>query len=195
MKNQKSLIDAAVELLETEKKPYDLYELFDILTKGMKLSNDEKGVVVTKFYTDLTTSAKFLYTGDNTWDLKANQKIELWEKDGSFYKEYTKVDLPDEYKVAPKPKKAKAEPVVVVAKPKAKPKAKPVEEVVVEPVEKVVEEAVKPDKAVATPGTPDVTSTDDAIANYEEEVVEEYNEFDEEKYNEYMDTYEDQYDK
>ena len=39
------------------------------------------------------------------------------------------------------------------------------------------------------------TSKDEVVANYEEEVFEEYDEFDEEKYNEYMDTYEDQYDK
>lgn len=195
MKTQNSLIDAAVALLEVEKKPYDLYQLFDILTKDVELSDEEQGEIVTKFYSDLTTSAKFVYTGDNQWDLKANQKIELWEKDGSFYKEYTKVDLPEEYKEAPKPKKAAAEPVVAVAKPKAKAK-KVVEEPVVEVVEEVKPEPVVEAVADKTP-VPEFTEStkDEVVANYEEEVFEEFEEFDEDKYNEYMDTYEDQYDK
>ena len=104
MKNENSLIESAVEFILKEKKPYDLYELFDVLTTGKKLSEDKKTALITKFYSDLTTSAKFVYTGDNHWDLKGNQKIELWEKDGSFYKEYTKVELPDEYKEKTAPK-------------------------------------------------------------------------------------------
>lgn len=183
MKTQNSLIDAAVAFLEVEKKPYDLYQLFDIITKDVEISEDDKGNIVTKFYTDLTTSAKFVYTGDNEWDLKANQKIELWEKDGSYYKEYTKVDLPEEYKETPRPKKPTPEPVIVVTEqPKEEPVVEAVE--VVETVEPVVEE--KPVPAFTE-------SEDGVVTNYEEEVFEEYDEFDEDKYNEYMDTYEDQY--
>ena len=191
MKTQNSLIDAAVLLLETEKKPYDLYQLFDIVTKGYTFSEEEIADLVTKFYTDLTTSAKFVYTGDNQWDLKANQKIELWEKDGSFYKEYTKVDLPKEYKEEPKPKKAKAVAKPVVEKA---PVPEVVEEVVVvEVVEPVVEPVIVPEEA--TPAVPAFTDSDktEVVENYEEEVFEEFEDFDEDKYNEYMDTYEDQY--
>ena len=192
MKNENSLIDAAVLLLQTEKKPYDFYQLFDILTAEKKYTEEEKLNVVTKFYTDLTTSAKFVYTGDNEWDLKANQKIELWEKDGSFYKEYTKVDLPDELK-PPKVVKAKKvtkkvttpeeEPVIIIQEADLEPVkvvVEPVVEAVVEPVVEKVE--------------PKSTGKETAVENYEEEVFEEFDEFDEDKYNEYMDTYEDQYD-
>ncbi len=188
MKTQNSLIDAAVALLEVEKKPFDLYQLFDILTKDLELSDEKKGEIVTKFYADLTTSAKFVYTGDNQWDLKANQKIELWEKDGSFYKEYTKVDLPEEYKAAPKPKKPVAEPVVVVTEEPKVEAVKPKVEVV-EPVKEPVVKTV----VDGTPVPAFTETTDEVVANYEEEVFEELDEFDEEKYNEYMDTYEDQY--
>ncbi|AIO18234.1 putative DNA-directed RNA polymerase subunit delta [Candidatus Izimaplasma bacterium HR1] len=212
MKAQKSLIDAAVELLEVEKKPYNLYQLFDKVTKGQKFSEDAKADAVTKFYTDLTTSAKFVYTGDNQWDLKANQKIELWEKDGSFYKEYTKVDLPDEYKPAPKPKKAtktktKAKPkakakVVEVVEPVIEKVVEPVIEKVVEPViektvepviEPVVESVAKPDDKKAAVPVTDESGKSEVVETYEEEVFEEFEDFDEDKYNEYMDTYEDQY--
>lgn len=185
MKTQNSLIDAAVELLQVEKKPYDLYDLFDIVTKDFDLSDDEKGDLVTKFYTDLTTSAKFVYTGENQWDLKANQKIELWEKDGSFYKEYTKVDLPDEYKETPKPRKPVQEPVIVVTDE--------LKEEVIEVVESVTEEVVE-SISNETP-VPTVTEApEDVVTDYEEEIFDDFDDFDEDKYNEYMDTYEDQYD-
>ncbi len=196
MKNENSLIDAAVQLLQTEKKPFDLYQLFDILTAQKSFSEAQKKEVITKFYTDLTSCAKFVYTGDNHWDLKANQKIELWEKDGSFYKEYTKVDLPDDLKPvkavkAKKVTKAKAkkakkvvEPVIILQE------ARKVEEVVEVVVEPVVEAVVEP---VSKQVAPKATDKDAVVENYEEEVFEEFSEFDEEKYNEYMDTYEDQY--
>jgi len=58
-----SLIDAAVVVLQNEKKAYYLYQLFDKVTTH--LSEEEKAELVTKFYTDLTTSAKFVYVGEN----------------------------------------------------------------------------------------------------------------------------------
>lgn len=186
MQGEKSLIEAASMLLENEKMPVNLYDLFDRITGEVGLSDTDKKEAITKFYTDLTTSAKFVYVGNNEWNLKVNEKIELWEKDGSFYKEYNVVDLPEEYKEAPKPKKtrktkaAKVEPVIVVEE---KPEVVVVEET---PVVAAVEPVVAP---VAEP------AAEEAAVNYEEDVFEEYDEFDEEKYNEYMDTYEDQYDK
>lgn len=217
MQNELSLIDAAVVVLQTEKKAFDLYQLFDIVSAQHGLDEDEKSELITKFYADLTTSAKFVYVGDNTWDLKANQKIELWEKDGSFYKEYTVVELPEEYKKEIKEAKAKtaaaklkakaeAEGVVVVKEAKAEPavkiiteaKAKPVVEPVVEAaVEEVIQPVIEP--VVEDVKTEKVTVKSDdpskeAVETYEEEVFEEYEDFDEDKYNEYMDTYEDKYD-
>ena len=197
MQKEISLIDSAVAILETEKKAIDIYQLFDVVTKGKQLSENVKSDIVTKFYTDLTTSAKFVYVGDNKWDLKANQKIELWEKDGSFYKEYTVVELPEDYKeptkpaVAKKPRKstkkaAKAEVVVPVEAPIEVPAEVKLEEVVV--AKPITEDAKATTDAKAT-------SKDEVVEVYEEEIFEEYSDFDEEKYNEYMDTYEDQYDK
>ena len=197
MQKEISLIDSAVAILETEKKAIDIYQLFDVVTKGKQLSENVKSDIVTKFYTDLTTSAKFVYVGDNKWDLKANQKIELWEKDGSFYKEYTVVELPEDYKEPTKPAVAK--------KPRKSTKKAAKAEVVV-PVEAPIEvlaEVKLEEVVVAKPITEDAKATTDAKATskdevvevYEEEIFEEYSDFDEEKYNEYMDTYEDQYDK
>jgi len=195
MARELSLIDTAAMILAQNKQPYELFDLFDAVTKEADIDEAEKTDLITKFYTDLTTSAKFVYVGDNKWNLKANEKIELWEKDGSFYKEYTVVELPDEYKEDPfasTKKPAKPAPVK-----QAKPEPEVVEEVV-EP-EVAVEEEVKPIPVVEPVIEPveeivAATDADEAEEEYEEEVFEEYDDFDEEKYNEYMDNYEDQYD-
>ena len=182
-------MDAAVSILQKDKKPVDLYQLFDRIALDLNIEEDQKQNLVTKFYTDLTTSAKFVYVGDNKWNLKANEKIELWEKDGSFYKEYTVVELPDEYKQELYPPVKKQKPV---AKPVVKVE-EPVE--VVEIVQEVVVEkpVIKVEEPVVIPAAVKPVVTEGEETDEYEEVFEEYEDFDEEKYNEYMDTYEDQY--
>jgi len=194
-----SLVDIATTVLLEAKEPMNLYDLFKEVIKRKEIKVDDTASLLTGFYADLTVSAKFVYTGENMWDLKSNQKIELWEKDGSFFKEYTKIDIPDEYLEDEKPKaKTKAKP-----KAKAKAKAKVVEPVVEEaPVaEVVVEPVVSEETPVAEVQTEEkVKPAVDPVKAYEEAAADEFEEelfedFDEEKYNEYMDTYEDQYDK
>ena len=193
-----SLVDIATAVLLEAREPMNLYDLFKEVIKRKEIKVKDTGSLLTGFYADLTVSAKFVYTGENMWDLKANQKIELWEKDGSFFKEYTEIELPDEYKEDEKPKPAK------VRKTKAKVKPKVEEPVVVETpvVEPKVEEApvveetpvveVKPEAKTEAAVDPVKDTTETGSEEFEEEL---FDDFDEEKYNEYMDTYEDQYDK
>ena len=190
---EQSLIDSAERIIRKKKTPLDLYKLFDMVCDEKNLSGKSKTALITQFYTDLITSAKFVYTGDNTWDLKEFQKTELREKDGSFYKEYTVV----EGKKGATPPKTKTR-----AKRKTKAKVKPViEKVKVEEtpvvVEVAIEKVVKEEITVKTKikGSKLTATGSEVIGEYEEEVFEEYeDEFDEDKYNEYMDTYEDKYD-
>lgn len=91
---KRSLIEVAVEILKDKKDPLNIYTLYDLIASEVEMSDEEKAEMLAQFYTDLTTSAKFVYMGNDTFDLKSNQKVELWDKDGSFYKEYTEV--PDE---------------------------------------------------------------------------------------------------
>lgn len=191
-----SLVDIAATVLLEAKEPINLYDLFKEVIKRKEIKVDDSASLLTRFYADLTVSAKFVYTGENMWDLKSNQKIELWEKDGSFFKEYTKIDIPEEYL---EPEKAKPEKAKKT-KAKAKAKVKVVEPVVVEEVPVVepvvVEEApvveAKPEKVVTPELDPVKVYEETAADEFEEEL---FDDFDEEKYNEYMDTYEDQYDK
>ncbi len=89
--NELSLINIAEIVLKEAKKPYDLYDLFDEVVERKALELTESHTVLNAFYAELSASAKFVYTGANTWDLKINQPIDLWEKDGSYYNEYKEV--------------------------------------------------------------------------------------------------------
>ena len=74
MPNEHSMIDTAIWIMSKEKKSFELYDLFDRVAEEMNLSEDQQQSLLTKFYADLTTSAKFIYVGDNQWNLKANEK-------------------------------------------------------------------------------------------------------------------------
>lgn len=214
MQGERSLIEAATSILENEKTPLNLYDLFDRVTAEASYSDEEKEAAVSKFYTDLTISANFVYVGNNEWNLKASEKVELWEKDGSFYKEYTVVEIPEEYKEeakAKKPKKMtkaakakaeKAEAERLAAEAEAarllaeEAKAEAEKEAARKLAEIEAEKEAKASEVVnplAGSATSEVVTDDESEENYDEDVFQEYDEFDEDKYNEYMDTYEDQY--
>ncbi len=202
--SEQSYINIAEGLLKKSKDPIDLYELFDqvIDLKNESIPAEKISDILLAFYADITSSAKFVYTGSNTWDLKSKQRIELWEKDGSFYNEYAEVSDPAmdqrialqlkkeaQHEAMLESRKAEAEAKALLDKQKAVAapegidqeldqiltQEETLEEITFEetPVE-IIEEAPKTD------------------AVEEDELDEDY--FDEEKYNEYMDKYEDKYD-
>lgn len=192
----KSLIDIAEEVLLERKEHTNMYELFDIACEKRGIDAEMKNGLIAQFYTDMISSAKFVYLGNNEWDLKDNQEITLWEKDGSFYKEYNKVEVPEEFinepVIATTIKPAKKEEPAVTAEPVA---AQP--EVVETKVEAPKVEEVKVEKQeTVEPEVPEVTEIiPEQALEFEEELFDDYDDdFDEDKYNEYMDTYEDQYD-
>ena len=199
--NEQSLINIAVDILEERhqgnQEPVDLYELFDMVLEKKGVEIESVSDVLSSFYADITSSAQFVYTGQNRWDLKKHHKIELWEKDGSHFNEYLEVDDPELDEIiahkahlekehqeklerrriqeAEKLKEAE-EAETLVEEIEEVPVVEAIEEEVIEAIE---EEVVEVEKAEET----------------ETEVEEEYDDFDEDEYNEYMDTYEDEYDK
>lgn len=213
---EQSLINLAELILSEQKQPIDLYDLFDLVIDRRGDSLDDMTELLNAFYADITSSAKFIYMGKNTWDLKKHQKIELWEKDGSYYDEYTEVEDPElDERIAKQEALEKAHQEML--------EQRKIDE------EKALEqkEAREAEEALKETETAEVDVLDDTVLEaldeeYEEEVVEteeetletadeteeevvetddseeteeEYDEFDEDKYNEYMDTYEDEYDK
>ncbi len=172
MVNQKSLIEHAVEILDNTQGTMDLYELYDKVAIVADFEEEEKSEMIAQFYTDITTSAKFVYVGEEQWDLKKKQEIALWEKEGSFYKnDISSVDL-EAYE-------------------------EEVEETVEELVEEVIEDVVVEEDVVKELGQETEQDKEEVVVDLDEfieEFDEEEDDFDEDKYNEYMDDYEDKYD-
>lgn len=202
---ERSLVELAESILKDKHEPVDLYELFDLVLNKKDVNSSIDSDVLNKFYSDITTSAKFIYMGNNTWDLKRHQKIELWEKDGSHYHEYKEVEDPDmEARLEKQAEEEKAHQEMLERRKQEaidrearlqKEAEEQLEadetEAQVEITEDLVEDSIIFDEIE------DDTTTEEAVqpSTDKEETDTEYTEEDEEEYNKYMDMYEDEYDK
>ena len=85
--SQMSLLEIAVALMEQKRGQQNIRalikEVFEI--KGI---DDEDGSITTQLYIDITTSSKFVYMGNDEWDLKSRQSLEQYDKDGSAFNTY-----------------------------------------------------------------------------------------------------------
>lgn len=206
LEKEMSYIDLAEHLLNETEQPMDLYELFDSVVKqsGSQVSEEEFTEFVTVFYADLTSSAKFVYMGENRWDLKHNHG-DLWEKDGSYYNEYKEVY--DSF-LESRLERAKEQEEKHQAMLEARREKEAMIQAARESQDSPALEIIEPeDVAISTADLADALGDveEDIEVFGAEEVIEEdapaegtatpeYEEdFDEEKYNEIMDAYEDQY--
>ena len=205
--NEQSYVELAETILKSRKEPIDLYDLFDLVleSKGVK---EFSGDTLNAFYANITSSAKFIYMGNNTWDLKHHQKIELWEKDGSYYHEYKEVqdDVLDariieqaeeekRHLAMLEQRKAKAIEAEAKAIAEAELAAEDSAAESTKDQEELIEDAIEfemitPDEEIE----PDTEKTDEKPKEKTDDDAE-YSEEDEEEYNKYMDMYEDEYDK
>ena len=81
---EKSLLEVAVELMERKRTAQNIYSLIKeaLEIKGL---TDEDGSLTTQLYVDITTSSKFVYMGDDEWDLKYRQSLDQFDNDGSAF--------------------------------------------------------------------------------------------------------------
>ena len=81
---EKSLLEVAVELMERKRTAQNIYSLIKeaLEIKGL---TDEDGSLTTQLYVDITTSSKFVYMGDDEWDLKSRQSLDQFDNDGSAF--------------------------------------------------------------------------------------------------------------
>lgn len=86
--NQLSILEAAETLLLENKQPMSFLELYQAISEVKELTDDEKNAMISQVYADFIVSAKFVYVGDDLWDLKSRQSIDLWDKDGAYYDEF-----------------------------------------------------------------------------------------------------------
>mgnify|MGYP000447450604 CR=1 FL=1 len=195
---EESLVNVAEDILAESNEPVDLYDLFKKVVdkKGMKNASAE---MVNRFYSELVSSAKFVYAGDNTWDLKGNQKIDLWDKDGSYYNEYKEVHNSElDEKIRKEQESEKAHQAMLERRLKAEEEAEKAQEqaeaeTVVPEDEVLVDEQEEPVEA-AEEGTLDEDMSGLGEEDLDETFEEEEEDLDEEEYEKYMDQYEDMYD-
>lgn len=81
---EKSLLEVVVELMERKRTAQNIYSLIKeaLEIKGL---TDEDGSLTAQVYVDITTSSKFVYMGDEEWDLKSRQSLDQFDKDGSAF--------------------------------------------------------------------------------------------------------------
>jgi len=196
---EESLVNLAEKILKDAQEPIDLYELFEKAATSKGLSETDASMV-NRFYSELVSSAKFVYTGENTWDLKNHQKIELWDKDGSYYNEYKEVhDEALDEKILKEQEAEKAHQAMLERRLKAEEEAEKAAEVAQQEAEAQVDsEEVTPEEPVETLSETEVVdevepTLHEDFGEIEEDDLEE-DDLDEEEYEKYMDQYEDMYD-
>lgn len=86
--SQMSLLEVAVKLMEQKRGVQNIKSLIKEVLE-MKGLNDEDGEYTTQLYIDITTSSKFVYMGNDEWDLKSRQSLDEYDKDGSAFNSKT----------------------------------------------------------------------------------------------------------
>lgn len=82
--SQMSLLEVAVYLMEQKKTKQNIRNLIKEALE-MKGLDDTDGSLATQLYIDITTSSKFVYMGDEEWDLKIRQSLDQYDLDGSAF--------------------------------------------------------------------------------------------------------------
>lgn len=82
--SQMSLLEVAIYLMEQKKTQQPIRALIKEVLE-IKGLDDVDGTLSTQLYIDITTSSKFVYMGNEEWDLKKRQSLEEYDKDGSAF--------------------------------------------------------------------------------------------------------------
>lgn len=72
----KSMIDAAYEIVKGENKIFTFKELYDHVAVILDMDDEKKLKNIGEFYTELTIDGRFVALGDNTWDLRERHTYE-----------------------------------------------------------------------------------------------------------------------
>lgn len=173
--NQLSLMEVAEQTLLQSKQPMSFLELFQAVCTLKEIGEDDKNEIISQVYADFIASAKFVYVGDDLWDLKSRQSIDLWDKDGAFYQEYP--DLEEEVEEPEEEEEEFDEEFDEDEKDEEEEEEEAVD---------VYEDDVDYDDFD--------DNEEDFIEDSDDIPLEEEEDFDDDKYNEYMDDYEKMYD-
>ena len=81
---QMSLLEVALKLMEEKGTVVNIYDLIEEVLKAKGLDVKDNALAA-KLYIDITTSSKFVYMGDENWDLKSRQSLDEFDKDGASF--------------------------------------------------------------------------------------------------------------
>jgi DNA-directed RNA polymerase subunit delta len=171
-----AMLDVAEAILRDNKTPLTIQQLIKSVAEIKSISLDDIDKL-TQLYMDITQSAKFVYCGDDQWDLK-ERNLELWDKDGFAFVHTDEIeeDVEEELEFSE-----------FILEDEEEEKVEKDEE-----EEEEVDEEIKEEKAYIDIDLP-VKSTDEDDVEDDPEI--EFDEdYDEDDYNEIMDDYEDMYD-
>ena len=82
--SQMSLLEVALKIMEEKGGVVNIYNLIEevLAFKGLE---DPDNTLATQLYVDITTSSKFVYMGEDNWDLKSRQSLDQFDKDGASF--------------------------------------------------------------------------------------------------------------
>ena len=81
---QLSSLEVAYELMKQKKNPQTIKKINEEVLE-IKGLDDPEGDIKADLYTDITLSSKFVFLGNDTWDLKERHSLEEWDKDGAAF--------------------------------------------------------------------------------------------------------------
>ncbi len=184
-----SMIELAYVILKENKKAMTFLDLFKKIAKEKDLSDEEKSDKISQVYADFVSSGSFIYIGEDEWDIKGRQAIDLWDKDGAYYDEYP--DYEEElslYEDETLDEEDEEEEVSQYEKDYDESDVKD------ELIEDFEDELTEEEEELYSEFEEDEDFKDDEEEFEEfEEFEEDEEEFDDEEYNEYMDDYEEMY--
>lgn len=172
-----AMVDVAYELLKESDKPLAIQDLFKEIAEIKEISLDDVEKL-TQLYMDITTSAKFVYCGDDKWDLKEGN-LHLWDDDGSSFIEVNEEDEDEEVievDLSVFDDEEDEEDLEFVD-----------DEEEDEDLDEETKEAIKEEQEYIDEALP-LQSTDDDDVDFDAD------DYDEDDYNKIMDNYEDMYD-
>ncbi len=188
-----SIMELAFQILVDHGKAMTFVELYETICAEKGISDEERANTASQVYSDFITSAKFIYVGEDEWDIKGRQTIDLWDKDGAYYDEYPDYEeelsqydeshkTHDEYSIEP----AAAEVEEEDSESKYEDDFK--EEDIADEVSEY--DAFVEDEEDYIEEEADLVFVEETVKAEPEEEKEEFND---EEYNEYMDDYEEMY--
>lgn len=72
----KSLLDIAYDYISSLDNPCTFNDLWSHIVSEANLSNEESTNKVARFYTNLMLDGRFVFLGDNLWDLRSRQTFD-----------------------------------------------------------------------------------------------------------------------